>query len=271
MVLVLDYLWNDEEGGSMNNTLDRNGFVSEDTPPQRTAEHEGGLTMTESTAMNGVQDKTKSAKAAPSKERLALKQFTETVTSRINELARELYELNTLICETLIPLQVEALARELETNMKTLSQSDLHQLVEALLKNQSRCLGCAALQLGIDLDNIHVDQICKELATMNVEYDFCDRCSESWTTYDYSWCSKWLVDGAETIDAMIECLQAEINELREMKEAGVELDGPVDDGHARLITDDPEVAEKFGFDEVKFDDDDALDEDEVFGEEVDDS
>src|SRR5215218_1915614 len=69
--------------------------------------------------------------------------------------------------------------------------------------------------------------------------------------YEYVWRNKWLTAKAESIGDMIGSLQAAADELREMKSRGVTLDqgGGVGDDYATLITDDPSVAEEFGFDD----------------------
>jgi hypothetical protein len=66
-------------------------------------------------------------------------------------------------------------------------------------------------------------------------------------TYDTIWRSKWVAEGAETVGEMIEKLLAATKDLREMEVAGVTLENVVDEGYGCLITDDPEVAERFGF------------------------
>lgn len=58
---------------------------------------------------------------------------------------------------------------------------------------------------------------------------------------------KFIFDGAKSIDDMVDSLVEEINNLRKMKTAGIRLKEEVDQDHANLITDDPEVAREFGF------------------------
>ena len=50
--------------------------------------------------------------------------------------------------------------------------------------------------------------------------------------------AKWIFDNAETLDQVIERLQAEIEHIRQLKAAGWELTGPVEDdyGHIRKTT-----------------------------------
>jgi hypothetical protein len=76
--------------------------------------------------------------------------------------------------------------------------------------------------------------------------------------YEYSWRNKWLTAKATSIDDMIGSLQTAADELRKMKARGVTLDegSSVGDDYATLITDDPSVAEEFGFDEPDADDED---------------
>ncbi len=68
--------------------------------------------------------------------------------------------------------------------------------------------------------------------------------------HELLWRNKWLTAGAKTIDDMIEDLQAAADGLREMRDAGVVLedDGGTEDDYATLVTRDPDVAARFGFD-----------------------
>lgn len=68
------------------------------------------------------------------------------------------------------------------------------------------------------------------------------------------WRSKWLTDDAETLSEMTEKLLGAAKELDEMRLAGIELEGPVQDDYGFLVTDDPEVAERFGFLEEELED-----------------
>jgi|GEM_PF-2907820 hypothetical protein len=70
------------------------------------------------------------------------------------------------------------------------------------------------------------------------------------------WRSKWLTDDAETLSEMTEKLLGAAKELDEMRLAGIELEGPVQDDYGFLVTDDPEVAERFGFLEEELEDED---------------
>lgn len=58
---------------------------------------------------------------------------------------------------------------------------------------------------------------------------------------------KFLFDGDTTIEGMIDSLLEQLGDLKAMKEAGIRLSDEVDDDHAFLTTDDPEVAKRFGF------------------------
>ena len=80
--------------------------------------------------------------------------------------------------------------------------------------------------------------------------------------YELLWRNKWLTADAETIDDMIKLLRDAADELQKMKDRGVMLDddGGVEDDHAHLVTDDPAVAEEFGFDEVESDEDEDWEE-----------
>ncbi len=80
------------------------------------------------------------------------------------------------------------------------------------------------------------------------------------TVYSYWWRNKWLTADAQTIDDVINLLEAAAATLREMRDAGITLDpeGNTQDDYARLITSDPAVAEKFGFeDESQYLDEDV--------------
>lgn len=71
------------------------------------------------------------------------------------------------------------------------------------------------------------------------------------TVYSCWWRNKWLTADAQTIDDMIKMLEAAAATLREMRDAGVTLDpeGNTQDDYARLITSDPAVAERLGFED----------------------
>jgi hypothetical protein len=71
------------------------------------------------------------------------------------------------------------------------------------------------------------------------------------TVYSCWWRNKWLTADAQTIDDMINMLQAAAAALGEMRDAGVTLDpeGDAQNDYARLITSDPAVADKFGFED----------------------
>lgn len=58
---------------------------------------------------------------------------------------------------------------------------------------------------------------------------------------------KFVYDGSKTISDMVDSLVEEITLLRKMGAAGIELREEVDNDHAHLVTDDPEVAHEFGF------------------------
>lgn len=74
----------------MSNTLDRNGFVSERTLPQESAEHEGGFAMGLTSTINGSMLQRQSASPTPreDKRRLAKQRLTTKLT--IHELSRVL-------------------------------------------------------------------------------------------------------------------------------------------------------------------------------------
>src|SRR4051812_49412638 len=76
--------------------------------------------------------------------------------------------------------------------------------------------------------------------------------------YSTLWSIKDLAAGATTVAEMADRLQAAAEELRKMHEAGVRLEG-ADDDCACLVTNDPDVADAFGFD----DEDDEPEDDPV--------
>jgi hypothetical protein len=69
--------------------------------------------------------------------------------------------------------------------------------------------------------------------------------------YTLLWLSKYLTIDAQSIDEMIAKLEDEVVQLKAMRDAGVTLDGSggTEDGYASLVTENPEVAKKFGFEE----------------------
>src|SRR5262245_47482057 len=69
--------------------------------------------------------------------------------------------------------------------------------------------------------------------------------------YQQTWRNKWLTSEAETIGDMAEALQGAVDRLRAMEARGVRLrdSGSVTDDYAVLETDDPDVADEFGFEE----------------------
>jgi hypothetical protein len=77
------------------------------------------------------------------------------------------------------------------------------------------------------------------------------------TVHSCFWRNKWLTAEARTIEEMIAGLRGAADELQAMQEAGVTLldDGAAADDYARLVTDDPAVAARFGFEEEEDDDD----------------
>jgi hypothetical protein len=67
--------------------------------------------------------------------------------------------------------------------------------------------------------------------------------------YVFVWLGEEVIEGANTIDEIIEYYKSAIKDLQAMKNAGVVLDDestPVGKD-ARLITTDPAVAKRFGF------------------------
>jgi len=66
--------------------------------------------------------------------------------------------------------------------------------------------------------------------------------------YVFTWRSKGLTADAKTIDEMIAALEGAADGMRLLKEAGVVLDaGTIEGDDACLVTTDPAVAQRFGF------------------------
>jgi hypothetical protein len=76
--------------------------------------------------------------------------------------------------------------------------------------------------------------------------------------YSLLWRNKWLTAHATTIDDMIEALEGAAAELRALRDAGVRLEGGAEDDYAYLVTTDPAVATKYGFEEEELEDDEAF-------------
>lgn len=74
--------------------------------------------------------------------------------------------------------------------------------------------------------------------------------------FEYIWRNKFITTDAHTINDMIEMLESHVDLLKEMRDDGVTLsdDEGIEDDYACLITDDPKVAEKYGFCELIFED-----------------
>jgi hypothetical protein len=67
--------------------------------------------------------------------------------------------------------------------------------------------------------------------------------------YETLWRNKFLTVHAATIDDMIDTLSGAVAQLREYRDAGVVLGYGAENDYATLITADPSVAERFGFEE----------------------
>ena len=75
--------------------------------------------------------------------------------------------------------------------------------------------------------------------------------------YSLVWMTKFLAAGSRTLHAVASRLEAAAARLREMRAAGVRLDpgGDTDHGFPVPTTDDPQVAERFGFEPPEAEDD----------------
>ncbi len=80
------------------------------------------------------------------------------------------------------------------------------------------------------------------------------------TRYELTWRNKFLTTHAKSISEMADILESAASDLREMASAGIALahDSAGDD-YAMLLTADPAIAERFGFEvaEADFDDEDC--------------
>lgn len=74
--------------------------------------------------------------------------------------------------------------------------------------------------------------------------------------YYLIWRNKFLTTDAESIEDMIAGLEAAVQQLREMEEAGVWLEGGAADDYAYLVTENEDVAEEYGFEEEDEEDED---------------
>jgi len=69
-------------------------------------------------------------------------------------------------------------------------------------------------------------------------------------SYETTVRGKWLFDGSKDMGDMIDRCLDMANDLQEMRKAGVELAGVVEDDYAMLVTEDSEVAKRFEMWEV---------------------
>ena len=69
--------------------------------------------------------------------------------------------------------------------------------------------------------------------------------------YEQIFRCKWLGDDSKTLEEIALKLEAAAKDLREMAKDGIHMDAdlPMADDYAFLYTDDPLVAEKYGFHE----------------------
>lgn len=73
--------------------------------------------------------------------------------------------------------------------------------------------------------------------------------------YHLTWRNQFLTNDAKSINDMIDSLEFAVEQLREMRDAGVVLDGSAEDDYAVLITDDPKIADRYGFWEIEEEED----------------
>jgi hypothetical protein len=78
---------------------------------------------------------------------------------------------------------------------------------------------------------------------------------EQTKTFERTWRNKWITNDATSPDEMIAAYRNAIEEIEALKAAGVEFDfDNAHDDYIELYTDDPKVADEFGFND--FDEDD---------------
>jgi hypothetical protein len=83
--------------------------------------------------------------------------------------------------------------------------------------------------------------------------------------YEFTWRNKFLTTEVKTIGEMAQTLEGAAQQLRDMEQDGVTLDPDSDmaDDYAMLVTDDPEVAHKYGFEEeVEEEDEEEVEEED---------
>lgn len=71
-------------------------------------------------------------------------------------------------------------------------------------------------------------------------------------TYETIFRCKWLGDGAKTVAEIADHLREAARELDEMAEAGIALRAEMQDDYAFLETEDAEVAERFGLEQIEY-------------------
>lgn len=80
--------------------------------------------------------------------------------------------------------------------------------------------------------------------------------------------NKFLTVDAENITDMIESLQSHVNFLKELRDAGIELEHGQEDDYATFYTEDKEIADRFGFNlEEDWEEDEDFDEESWDGKE----
>ena len=69
--------------------------------------------------------------------------------------------------------------------------------------------------------------------------------------FEQVWVVDWSIQGINDIGDLIECLKRIASRLSQMQASGVVLHDDIDGGAGLLVTDDPEVARRFGFGRVE--------------------
>jgi len=70
--------------------------------------------------------------------------------------------------------------------------------------------------------------------------------------YSTLWRNKYLCTKATTFDEFIGCLEAAVQELKDMKAAKIKIDlGGVENDYVHFSTRDPELAKRFGFEDFE--------------------
>ena len=90
---------------------------------------------------------------------------------------------------------------------------------------------------------------------------------EKTKTYELLCRNKFLTTDCKNISGMIDVLQSHVNFLKELKEAGLDVEHGMEDDYATFVTHNEDIAKKFDFYEVEDDEYDDYEEDDEEDEE----